>query len=136
MHRWQKRFHFVQESVVRNAELGAGEQGSDSLPSSLISLLCCSKHHTEEQQRGRQDSTIIQTAQTGFKTRIQGFRIALRDFTLAEDDVVTNRLLIICTNPFPLSHCCEHPSLLCFWGRALPSQISAHSSHLLSLKNH
>lgn len=97
MHRWQKCFHFVQESVVRNAELGAGEQGSDYLPSSVISLLCCSKHHTEEQQRGRQDSTIIQTAQIGFKTIIQGFRIAMRDFTLAEDDVVTNRLLIICT---------------------------------------
>lgn len=76
---------------VRNVELEAGDQGSDSLSACLISLLCCPKHHTVEQQRGRQDLTIIHPTQNILKTRIQGFRIAVKDFALAEEDVVTNR---------------------------------------------
>lgn len=43
---------------VRNVELEVGDQGSDFLSACLISLLCCPKHHTVEQQRGRQDLTI------------------------------------------------------------------------------
>lgn len=43
-----------------------------------------------KKQRGRQDLTIIHPTQNVLKTRIQGFRMAVEDFTSAED-VVTNR---------------------------------------------
>lgn len=78
--------------MVGNSELGTGDLGPDSLPACLISFLCCPKHPGEmEQQRGRQDLTIIHPTQNILKTRIQGFRIAVKDFTLEEVDVVANR---------------------------------------------
>lgn len=77
--------------MVKDVMLETADQSSDSFSACPISPFCCPKHHTVEQRRGSWDLTVIQPNQNIPETRIPDFRITVKKFTLAEEDMVTNR---------------------------------------------